>query len=1698
MVPPPPGPRRARVRLPPLRIGTPRTPTSALNTCITNGTVGTPTVVNLTNTVGQVNSLQVGANNTLNVGNNSELFVNGTQIINNGAINVSAAANNAILVLNSSTTLSGAGALTLSTSGAGGAFIQQGVGGVTLTNQSTIQGAGVIGNGGLALGNSGLVDANTSGQTLFLNGSGGVTNTGTLQASGGGILDLQSGTTNTGANITASGAGSTVNFQTAITGGTLNSSSGGTLQTITNGVATLNSVTISSGSTYTTGNNTDLFISGTLTNNGNLNVSSAANNSILGLNSSTTLTGGGTVTLSQSGAGSAIIQQQVGGLTLENVDNTIQGAGTIGNGGLALQNDAAGKIIANATGQTLALNGAAGVTNSGLLKATNGGTLLIQNTVANAGANITADNGTVTLQSAVINGGTLNSVNGGVLQTIPNGIATLNGVTLSTGSTYTTGNNTDLFLSGTITNKGAINMTSGANNTILGLNTDTTLTGGGTLTLAQSGGGAAIVQQQVSGLTLTNHDNLIQGAGIIGNGGLALVNESAGVINANVSGQTLLLDGSGGVTNKGLLQATNNGTLEFLATTVNNFGANISSSGGGVVVVSSSTIQGGTLNGTLQTITNGTATLDGTAQGALTLSSGSTYTSGNNTDLFINGTITNKGAINITAGVNNTIFGLTNNATLNGGGTVNLSQGTGNAFLQEQSSGLTLTNVNNTIQGAGIIGNGGLAVLNQAGGVIDANLSGQTLLMDGSGGTTNLGLLEATNNGTLEFLATTVNNAGGNISGLGGTVVLSSSTIQGGTLNGTLQTSVNGIATLDGTTNGAITLSSGATYTTGNDTQLTAFGTINNNGHINIAAAANNTYLLLSNNLTLNGTGAMTLSQSGAGSAFLEQAFGGLTLTNNSTIQGAGTIGNGGLAVINNGTIAANAGGGQTLLMNGSGGLDNHLGTLSATNNSTLLVASSVPLTATTFSAGTLNGHYLVDGTSGLSTLQVNPLGTTGGEVKTLGDGSTSTSVTLSGTNANTKFLDGGGNNALALNTVSTNASLTLQNGYALTSGAGGLTNSGTVFIDGTSSLSTGGSAYQQNAGLTTVNGTLTSNGVNVTGGTLQGTGSVTSGVSTIASGGTLLPGVPGTGGTIGFSGNLGVAGTLDEVITGSGTTLNSLGLTNVGGNLNLSAGSSIDFMTGSGFAPTIGTTFTIMTAATPVAGTFTNLLNNTFDGGLEKWNVLYNDGGNNVVLQAAAVAEINASWTTASGNWTTNSGSPSFTTNWTCSPPIAGGCVPNNGGIGGFAVTLNSAGNTMTLNSTDVPSSIQINSLNNQAGKLDVANASLTVLGNITNSDTIQVDAGGSIHAQGNLTNFSAGTLSGGTYTLNGGGTLKIDGLGSTGGEIATIASGTSVTLNGAGSAILDQVGNDALTGLSNNQGNLRIQGGRSLTVAGNLSNSGLVSIAGSSNLTVGAGATGNYSNTGTTAVGGTLAANNINDSGTTNVAGGHVTAGGTYTESGTLTIFSGGNLSATTFTENGGTTLIQAGSKLTAGTVNDNAGTITVDGTLDPASIDVFASATLDGSGTIIGNVDNAGNVFLGDQPTPGTLAETGNYTQESAGTLMEAISTTANGELTVTGNVNLAGALDISLLGSPTLTSGELFTLITFTGTESGTFGSIIGADLGQWTVLYNPTDVLLEFTPSTSPVPEPSLVLLNIALALGLVLGYRFTRKKQKAL
>jgi hypothetical protein len=102
-----------------------------------------------------------------------------------------------------------------------------------------------------------------------------------------------------------------------------------------------------------------------------------------------------------------------------------------------------------------------------------------------------------------------------------------------------------------------------------------------------------------------------------------------------------------------------------------------------------------------------------------------------------------------------------------------MSSGSFSAFLR--GSGVTLTNTNDTIQGAGFIGDSGALAINN-GGTINANSSGQNLnLGQGGGALANTGTFEATSGGHL-FVAQALSGAGQLKVGANSTVELGGAT----------------------------------------------------------------------------------------------------------------------------------------------------------------------------------------------------------------------------------------------------------------------------------------------------------------------------------------------------------------------------------------------------------------------------------------------------------------------------------------------------------------------------------------------------------------------------------------------------------------------------------------------------------------------------------------------------------------------------------------------------------------------------------------------------------------------------------------------------------------------------------------------------------------------------------------------------------
>jgi len=693
-----------------------------------------------------------------------------------------------------------------------------------------------------------------------------------------------------------------------------------------------------------------------------------------------------------------------------------------------------------------------------------------------------------------------------------------------------------LFLYGTsMVNAGSINVGDGNGLAIYGNSRNVVnLTGGGTVTLLTAN--TTIGGESGVPTSLVNVDNTIQGQGSIGIGELTLVNQKT----ISAHGGTLTIQPSAsGLTNTGVMEAQSGSTLVLQAggpVTYSNTGGTIKALDESTISVGGLTITGGTLisefSGVFTTPPGGAnPTLNNvTFAGRFMIPAGAA--------IILEGIIYNAGTIEPTG----TIY-VSGNATLARNGSV-LMTGSGSA-MDRLGSTDTLTN-QQLIHGAGTIYE--LPVTNQ--GTINADNTSAPLYLAGT--ITNTGTLEASGGGTLEiFNKTTANNNGGTIEALPGSTVILLGTVSGGTLKtsgtGTIQCQ-NG--TLDGTAN---TPTNTGMFIVSNQYNLITQGTINNTGTI---ALGDQSCIEMSQPTTLTGAGKVTMTSSscifGLGNPF----------TNQSTIEGAGTIGDSNpMPITNDGTIIAN----QTsplIIQPDSTGFTNY-GTLIVDPRGTLTINGLF----NNFSGTTLTGGtYSLRGTLGIQNAKIV---------------TNAASLTLTGAKA--RILNTSTNHN-ALRSLAVNAAsgvLSLQAGQKLSAG-GKFTNKGSVTVGASSGL-TVGSSYTQASGMTTVDGTLTAPALITQGGTLLGQGAL---AAAVTSNGTITAGDSST-----KPGILSVTGTYSQNANG---VLNiSIGGTTVGSQYSQLAVSNGASLNGTlnikrikGFVPKIGGTFTILTSSA-VSGKF-------------------------------------------------------------------------------------------------------------------------------------------------------------------------------------------------------------------------------------------------------------------------------------------------------------------------------------------------------------------------------------------------------------------------------------------------------------------------------------------------------------------------------
>jgi hypothetical protein len=123
-----------------------------------------------------------------------------------------------------------------------------------------------------------------------------------------------------------------------------------------------------------------------------------------------------------------------------------------------------------------------------------------------------------------------------------------------------------------------------------------------------------------------------------------------------------------------------------------------------------------------------------------------------------------------------------------------------------------------------------------------------------------------------------------------------------------------------------------------------------------------------------------------------------------------------------------------------------------------------------------------------------------------------------------------------------------------------------------------------------------------------------------------------------------------------------------------------------------------------------------------------------------------------------------------------------------------------------------------------------------------------------------------------------------------------------------------------------------------------------------------------------------------------------------------------------------------------------------------------SLAGTGTVNGNVTNAGEVSPGGDGTAGVLTINGSYTQTDTGLLTIDLGGTTAGtqydQLKVTGAASLGGTLTVDLINGFSPAAGNSFQVLTF-ASRTGDFAAENFPDLGSLSLnaVFNPTNLTL---------------------------------------
>ncbi len=408
-------------------------------------------------------------------------------------------------------------------------------------------------------------------------------------------------------------------------------------------------------------------------------------------------------------------------------------------------------------------------------------------------------------------------------------------------------------------------------------------------------------------------------------------------------------------------------------------------------------------------------------------------------------------------------------------------------------------------------------------------------------------------------------------------------------------------------------------------------------------------------------------------------------------------------------------------------------------------------------------------------------------------------------------------------------------------------------------------------------------------------------------------------------------------------------------------------------------------------------------------------------------------------------------------------GAIGLNGIYGVGPATLNVSGNlsnsgTITDEGT-LSGTLTVGGNLTNSGQLSVAQ--IGVQGALTNSATgyLEIDAGGgagSLSNAGTIAVYEGGLFVTGDATNSGQLTISNDDF-AEGGD--TLSVGGTLTNNAAGTITVSGYPG-ALVSAANliNAGSIQLEGWASLSVNGNVTNSGTIATSNpnANQITVG----GRFTNN----AGGVLQLMGTRDTAT--IASLNNMGAITVGNSATLSVPVGSHAGANAFAGfvNSGTVLVQQGGAISSyANYTQVAGQTTVDGHLG-GIINLAGGSLYGNGGTVSGSITSNASINMGDAPlTVGQMTFVGNYTQRANGSLtFDIAGANSYDQLNISGQAHLNGLMTIDLLHGYIPQVGNLFPIMTFAG-ESGTFSSVVGLPIDNqehFVLQYNATNLTLD--------------------------------------